>query len=145
MFFHAVIIPRSAHVILQCSISKVSLIRALRTPGGHGTSMNFFSVEYYKLEHGTVGLTFPCYQSSLAPGQVTQHKGLVLLGGFHTSFDLLFSNLYCTHCTCSFLACTWYADFDSWMPRYVLLGKNLEAQEENKLILFCNDYCSSSN
>ena len=36
-------------------------------------------VEYYKLEHGTVGLTFPCYQSSLAPGQVTQHKGSYLI------------------------------------------------------------------
>ena len=40
-------------------------------------------VDYYKLEHGTVGLTFPCYQSSLAPGQVTQHKGSYLMIMIH--------------------------------------------------------------
>ena len=43
--------------------------------GVRGRGLIKFSVDYYKLEHGTVGLTFPCYQSSLAPGQVTQHKG----------------------------------------------------------------------
>ena len=76
-FYHAVIILKSAHAIQQCSISKVNFkpYRRFLGPCRSVRGLIQFSVDYYKLEHGTVGLTFPCYQSSLAPGQVTQHKG----------------------------------------------------------------------
>ena len=88
-------------------------------------------VKYYKLEHGTVGLTFPCYQSSLAPGQVTQHKGsYLILWLWFISYDSLeiydFSNFHRKNNSCCIPASPWDAYFDPWMSRYVLLRKDLE-------------------
>ena len=35
-----------------------------------------FEAEHFKLEYGTAGLTFPCYQSSLNPRHVTRSKSI---------------------------------------------------------------------
>ena len=35
-----------------------------------------FEAEHFKLEYGTAGVTFPCYQSSLNPRHVTRSKSI---------------------------------------------------------------------